>query len=227
MDFGFKTFREREEKVRTIRLEAPIAPPVKERRAYILELSALTGLTQKTIGRILASLSPNARQALSLNPDLFILEASRLINEKKGSVMVLGAYFNQNSSLIAAKLFALGEELDRWRNLAPKLNKSKAIPSGDPQGPFYGPDPQGLTLKTPLGDYQLDWVFTAPEDGSKLLFFVAETKGTLTSLKLRSYATELAAQKSFDPFFTEPQDLFAGGGGRLSHPRADRRSSGL
>ncbi|MDR1872090.1 MAG: DEAD/DEAH box helicase family protein [Deltaproteobacteria bacterium] len=229
VDFGFKTFREREEKVRAISFEAPIAPPVKDRTAYILELSALTGLTQKTIGRILDALTPKAAQALSLNPDLFLSEAGRLINEKKGSVMVLGAYFAPFPSLTAAKLFALGRGLGEYFSLTHKLKakRVKGFADGhyqDPLAPFYGPAPRGLTLKTPLGDYQPDWIFGVQEGGgpergssegqgakgaAKLLFFVAETKGGLTSLKLRSCVEEMAAEPIEDSLFAELGDLFA------------------
>src|SRR5690606_34808633 len=49
----------------------------------------------------------------------------------------------------------------------------------------YAKLPKGFTIPTPVGDYNPDWAISFKEGLVKHVYFVAETKGSLSSMQLR------------------------------------------
>jgi type III restriction enzyme len=49
----------------------------------------------------------------------------------------------------------------------------------------YAKLPRGFLIPTPVGDYNPDWAISFREGNVKYIYFVAETKGSMSSLKLR------------------------------------------
>ena len=49
----------------------------------------------------------------------------------------------------------------------------------------YAKLPRGFLIPTPVGDYNPDWAISFKEGSVRHIYFVAETKGTMSSLKLR------------------------------------------
>lgn len=49
----------------------------------------------------------------------------------------------------------------------------------------YAKLPRGFAIPTPIGDYNPDWAISFKEGSVKHIYFVAETKGSLSSLQLR------------------------------------------
>ncbi len=49
----------------------------------------------------------------------------------------------------------------------------------------YAKLPRGFLIPTPVGDYNPDWAISFKEGTVKHIYFVAETKGSMSSLKLR------------------------------------------
>ncbi|HDO7806526.1 TPA: hypothetical protein P5J16_003068 [Legionella pneumophila] len=49
----------------------------------------------------------------------------------------------------------------------------------------YAKLPRGFAIPTPVGDYNPDWAIAFKEGAVKHIYFVAETKGTMSSLQLR------------------------------------------
>lgn len=64
----------------------------------------------------------------------------------------------------------------------------------------YAKLPRGFLIPTPVGDYNPDWAISFKVGAVKHVYFVAETKGTMSSLKLREIElTKIAcARKFFD-----------------------------
>jgi len=69
----------------------------------------------------------------------------------------------------------------------------------------YAKLPGGFKIPTPVGNYTPDWAIAFEEDRIKYLYFVAETKGSLSSLDLRPIekAKIDCARKLFDTLSTE------------------------
>ena len=54
----------------------------------------------------------------------------------------------------------------------------------------YAKLPGGFTIPTPVGSYNPDWAIAFQEGKVKHMYFVAETKGTLEEMKLKSIESE-------------------------------------
>ena len=50
---------------------------------------------------------------------------------------------------------------------------------------MYAKLPGGFKIPTPVGNYTPDWAISFKEGSVKHLYFVAETKGSMSSLELR------------------------------------------
>ncbi len=50
----------------------------------------------------------------------------------------------------------------------------------------YAKLPRGFFIPTPVGDYNPDWAIAFEEGSVKHVYFVAETKGTMSSMELRA-----------------------------------------
>lgn len=64
----------------------------------------------------------------------------------------------------------------------------------------YAKLPRGFLIPTPVGDYNPDWAISFKQGSIKHIYFVAETKGTMSSMKLREIErTKIeCARKFFD-----------------------------
>ncbi|EGF47240.1 type III restriction enzyme, res subunit, partial [Lacticaseibacillus rhamnosus MTCC 5462] len=49
----------------------------------------------------------------------------------------------------------------------------------------YAKLPRGFLIPTPVGDYNPDWAISFREGSVRHIYFLAETKGSMSSLKLR------------------------------------------
>ena len=45
--------------------------------------------------------------------------------------------------------------------------------------------PNGFSIPTPVGDYNPDWAISFKEGAVKHIYFVAETKGSMSTMELR------------------------------------------
>ena len=61
-------------------------------------------------------------------------------------------------------------------------------------------DSRGFLIPTPVGDYNPDWAISFKEGAVKHVYFVAETKGSMSSMELREIEkTKIkCARKFFD-----------------------------
>jgi type III restriction enzyme len=62
----------------------------------------------------------------------------------------------------------------------------------------YAKLPRGFLIPTPVGDYNPDWAITFKEGSVKHIYFVAETKGSMSSMDLRPIeATKIDCARKF------------------------------
>ncbi len=62
----------------------------------------------------------------------------------------------------------------------------------------YAKLPRSFSIPTPVGDYNPDWAISFKEGTVKHIYFVAETKGTLSSMELRkSEQSKIDCAKKF------------------------------
>lgn len=157
-------------------------------------------LTRKTVSEILNSINKLAFDQFKMNPESFISEASRLINEQKATLVVEHLTYDPLSDTFDTVIFAdaqtkqllsqAGEPLQKHIYdyvITDSTNERMFVSELDTSNEVvvYAKLPKGFFIPTPVGNYNPDWAIAFKEGAVKHIYFVAETKGTMSSLQLR------------------------------------------
>jgi type III restriction enzyme len=159
-----------------------------------------TGLTRSTVAQILKKIEKVTFDQFHLNPEEFIIKTSNIINEQKATVIIEHITYNKldetydmdiftNSSLkgrLGVNAMQANKHLydhiiydsNNERNFASELDKSEEVA-------VYVKLPSKFYINTPVGSYNPDWAVAFYEGKVKHIYFVAETKGDLSSMQLR------------------------------------------
>ncbi len=158
-------------------------------------------LTRRTVGTILKRIDPLVLYQFKINPERFIAETIRLINEQKAAAVIEHlAYDPLKEKHDAAEIFTENQLIEDFgrapgpltrhiydyvmtdskteRNFVTELDKSDEVV-------VYAKLPKGFSIPTPVGSYNPDWAIAFDRDAVKHVYFVAETKGSMSSLQLR------------------------------------------
>ena len=183
-------------------LEPPNGSPVHSTVPYDLlgKVTENTQLTRKTIAEILSGIEPSVFEKFKQNPEHFIAEVSRLINEQKATVIIERLSYDSTTENYNMDIFTTGQTKQNFSKDSVKLKKhiyDYAITDSKIERNFvkeldtsvevvvYTKLPRGFLIPTPVGDYNPDWAISFKKGSVKHIHFVAETKGTMSTLKLR------------------------------------------
>lgn len=164
------------------------------------EVAEKTQLTRRTTAAILQGVTPETFAKFRLNPEQFITETARLINEQKASVVVEHLTYDTLDERFDTSIFTENQTKQDLRAAVGPLGKSVyeyVIPDSKGEAGFaeqldvsaevavYTKLPRGFFIPTPVGNYNPDWAIAFVAGSVKHVYFVAETKGSLSSLQLR------------------------------------------
>lgn len=165
------------------------------------EIATPTKLTRGAVAKILAGVEPAVFKLFSVNPEEFIREATRLIDEQKASTIIEHITYDKldeqwNAEEIFVDTTITGEYgqnvVDAKRHLYDKLKYDSTVEKDlaaelDTQDivELYVKLPSGFYINTPMGKYNPDWAISFKEGSVKHIYFVAETKGDTSDLQLR------------------------------------------
>ena len=136
------------------------------------------------------------------NPEQFITEAARLINEQKATVIVEHLTYDALDGRYDSSIFTENQTAQDLSKAGDKLKKSVyeyVVTDSKVERSFvekldvsdevvvYSKLPRGFFIPTPVGDYNPDWAIAFRDDATKIkhVYFVAETKGSLSDMELR------------------------------------------
>ena len=160
-----------------------------------------THLTRKTITEILRGVRPDVFDQFKQNPEHFIAEASRLINEQKATIIIERLSYDSLAESYDMDIFTAGQSKQDFSKAGEKLKNhiyDYAITDSKVEREFvkeldtsaevvvYAKLPRGFLIPTPVGDYNPDWAISFKEGSVKHIYFVAETKGSMSSMELRA-----------------------------------------
>ena len=159
-----------------------------------------TGLTRKAIIAILQGIEPMVFNQFKDNPEEFIIKASVLINDEKATAIiqhitydVLDEHYETDvftDPTIKGKLGVNAMKAKKHlydhivydssneRDFAEQLDVCREVA-------VYVKLPDGFYISTPVGHYNPDWAIAFYESSVKHIYFVAETKGSMSSMQLR------------------------------------------
>jgi type III restriction enzyme len=164
------------------------------------EITEKTQLTRRTVCAILQGIQSITFAKYRQNPEQFITEAARLINEQKATVIVEHLTYDLLDDRYDTSIFTENQTNQDFTNAGDKLKKhvyEYVVTDSQVERAFvteldasdevvvYAKLPRGFFISTPVGDYNPDWAIAFNEGSVKHVFFVAETKGSLSSLQLK------------------------------------------
>jgi type III restriction enzyme len=160
-----------------------------------------TQLTRKTIADILSNVQPSVFKQFKQNPEHFIAEGSRLINEQKATIIIERLSYDNIAETHDIDIFTAGQSKQDFTKASEKLKNhiyDYVITDSKVEREFvkeldtstevvvYAKLPRGFLIPTPVGDYNPDWAISFKEGSVKHIYFVAETKGSMSSMELRA-----------------------------------------
>ena len=174
-----------------------------------------TELTRKTAAEILTGIQASVFGQFKENPEHFIAEASRIIAEQKATMVIERLAYDGLSERYDVDIFTANQTGQDFSKASTKLKRhvyDYVVTDSEIERKFadqldvasevvvYAKLPRGFLIPTPVGDYNPDWAISFKEGSVKHIYFVAETKGTMSTMKLREIEnTKIAcARKFFD-----------------------------
>jgi len=158
-----------------------------------------TQLTRSTISQILQEMNIAVFGQYKVNPEDFILKTSRIVNEQKATVIVEHLAYNPVEAT---------HTLDIFTQEKPKEDFTKAIKTDrhiydyvftdsknerdfvkdldtGTEVVVYAKLPRSFFIPTPVGSYNPDWAIAFKQGEVKHVYFIAETKGSMSSMEIR------------------------------------------
>ena len=159
-----------------------------------------TGLTRAAAASILTGIQETVFSQFKNNPEEFIIKASDIINEQKATVIIEHITYKKLESHYDTTIFT--EPTLKGRNgvnameaqkhlydyiLYDSTNERKFAEKLDTcdNVAVYVKLPGGFFISTPVGKYNPDWAIAFEEGSVKHVYFVAETKGSMSTMELR------------------------------------------
>lgn len=181
-----------------------------------------TNLTRKTVVKILKGIRAEKFSMYKNNPEEFFKEISRLIREQNATMIVEHIYYDKIEDEYDASIFTaeknttIDKAYKAQKHIQPYVFTDGTAEDSiertfakdlDSHGEVcvYAKLPRGFKIPTPVGNYSPDWAIAFNEGSVKHIYFIAETKGSMSSMDLR--AVEKAkidcAKKLFNEISTE------------------------
>lgn len=175
-------------------------------------LTEATQLTRRTVAAVLQGIGEPTFSQYRSNPEDFILKAGKLINEQKATVIVEHLAYDPIDD---------HHNLDIFTQEKPRASFDKAVKANrhiydyvftDSRNErrfvgeldasndvvVYAKLPGGFFIPTPVGNYNPDWAIAFKQGSVKHIYFIAETKGSMSSLELREMeASKIQCARKF------------------------------
>ncbi len=174
-------------------------------------------LTRRTVVKILQGIKENKLYLFKNNPEEFIRKVISIIKEQKSTMIVETIHYNMTEGKYDSNIFTVRSKINfdkayeakkhitdyvfsdskGERQFAHDLDEAKEVV-------VYAKLPRSFQIPTPVGNYAPDWAIAMEKGGVKHIFFIAETKGSMSSMNLTKI--ELAkidcAEKLFNSLST-------------------------
>ena len=162
------------------------------------EIENHTLLTRRTIVDILQKIQPNKFYLLGKNPEEFIAKISKIINEAKAKLIINNIVYHKIEEEYDAKTVftndysVLRSSISLKKHIYDHLTSDSGIETEFAKAleqavevVVYAKLPKNFYITTPVGRYSPDWAIVFDKEKVRYIYFVAETKGTDSSMELR------------------------------------------
>lgn len=167
----------------------------------VTELQNYTGLTRRSIVKILTGLSEDILQSIKYNPQKFLQIVTDIIQRQKQDLMIDSVYYEKINDTFKIDLLreeqAIGylgkHTIESRKSLHNYIICDSSIEEKfaraldeDERVKVFAKLPAWFKIDTPVGNYNPDWAIVVDKgNGNEELFFVVETKGSTDEDDLR------------------------------------------
>lgn len=162
-----------------------------------------TKLTRLTVATILKGIEQKKLYMFKNNPEEFIAKVIRLIKEQKATMIVEHITYNQIDGSYDSDIFTSEKNSQSFDKAfkAKKHIQDYVFTDGSAEQSVerrfaqdldsanevcvYAKLPKGFHIPTPVGNYSPDWAIAFKEGTVKHIYFIAETKGSMSTMDLR------------------------------------------
>lgn len=165
----------------------------------ISELTKWTNLTRKTIIQILTWIHAEKFMQFKYNPESFISKVIWLINEQKATTLIKNVTYSKTTQLYDTDIFTINNfkwslkenilEVEKHiYDYVKTDSKTERIFAWELESwnvSVYAKLPSWFKIPTPVWEYNPDWAIVFDSEYVKYIYFIAETKGSMSSLDLK------------------------------------------
>ena len=161
------------------------------------EIAKGANLTRRSVVKILKGINPYKLECFKNNPEEFIRNVVTIIKEQKSTMIVEHIHYNVTEGKYDSNIFTIKDraDFDRAygaqkhitdyvfsdsnveREFAEKMDESDEVV-------VYAKLPRTFKIPTPVGYYAPDWAIAMKKNDIKHIFFIAETKGSMSTMDL-------------------------------------------
>jgi len=158
-------------------------------------------ITRKTAGDILIKMKSEKFGFFRINPEHFIREVVLHINEQKAATLINNITYHKTDSVYEDDIFTVNnfhgsldedilevkKHIYKYVKTDSKIERKFAsdLELNDNKVLVYAKLPNGFKIPTPVGNYNPDWAIVFDNKDVKYIYFIAETKGSMSSLQLK------------------------------------------
>ncbi|MDE0555716.1 MAG: restriction endonuclease subunit R, partial [Candidatus Poribacteria bacterium] len=157
-------------------------------------------LIRRTVAEILSGIDKSVFGQFKTNPESFISETTRLIQEQKATIIIEHLSYDVVTEKHDIDIFTNGQSKQDFSKAGAPLKRhiyDYVITDSKTERTFvqkldtssevvvYTKLPKGFYIPTPVGNYNPDWAISFKEGSVKHIYFVAETKGSMSSMEFR------------------------------------------
>ncbi|MHB1041426.1 MAG: type III restriction-modification system endonuclease [Eubacteriales bacterium] len=161
---------------------------------------AETGLTRKAVVSILREIEKTVFGQFANNPEEFIIKAAQIINEQKATAIIQHITYDKLDAVYDTTIFteptlkgqlgvnAMAAKKHLYDHILYDSANEKTFAENidtSSEVAVYVKLPNGFYISTPVGKYNPDWAIAFYEGKVKHIYFVAETKGSMSTMQLR------------------------------------------
>lgn len=176
------------------------------------QVASRTNLTRRTVVAVLSKINSAVFSQFKHNPEAFISEVSRLINEQQAKLIVQNIAYELTSERYDSNdIFVSNIPLSDTAIKANRHVWEYVETDSDVERKFlaeleqhinevvvYAKLPKNFVIPTPFGGYNPDWAIAFNQDKVRHVYFVAETKGSTSEIDLRETEKQkIASAKAF------------------------------
>ena len=176
--------------------------PIHVKYDLVGEVAKRAKITRRSAARILSEMSPVKFALFKENPEEFIAKVGDAIVDEKATMIVEHISYNRLEERYDAAIFTETMPESMARAYRSKKNvQDYVFPDGTAvksverrfaedldaadEVVVYAKLPRSFQIPTPVGNYAPDWAIAFKQGSVKHVFFIAETKGSMSTFDLR------------------------------------------